>query len=332
MTSRTPTSPQRRLQLVSASDLLCERGDRSSYLVDRLIPATGVTLLGGPPKSYKTLLTLQIAVSVASGRPAVIGRVISRGGPVLFIEEEGGRTNFRNRLDAVLAAAEVAPSDADLYFALHQGVRLDDVAWVEHLDRQLAQMTPALVVLDPLAFLHDGEENSNSDMARVMKHLVRLAQQHSTSVLVIHHLSKPGERSSGRATDRLRGASALGGATDANLILEKRKDNAARLQGEFRDDDDIQMGLEFDPDRLTLGATEAVPGRASRQLTPHAAAALLDDLDGRTLLAPLVARSEFSRNTVQEALQEAAELGLIGHDRDRRGRHVYWRINDLLAA
>lgn len=49
-------------------------GTRGPTLVDGLLPDAGLLLLSGPPKSFKTLLALQLSIAIATAQHAVLGR------------------------------------------------------------------------------------------------------------------------------------------------------------------------------------------------------------------------------------------------------------------
>jgi len=64
-----------------------------------------VGLIGGAPKCCKTWLALDLAVSVASGTPA-LGRFSVRDrGPVLFYGAEDAAAHLRTRIEAIAAAS-----------------------------------------------------------------------------------------------------------------------------------------------------------------------------------------------------------------------------------
>ena len=53
--------------VVRPSDLQTSAASNAPWLIDQLWTAHAVGIIGGTPKSYKTWLALEIAVSVASG-------------------------------------------------------------------------------------------------------------------------------------------------------------------------------------------------------------------------------------------------------------------------
>lgn len=91
-----------------------------------------------------------------------------------------------------------------------------------------------LVVVDPLALAHRGDENSSSEIMIPLQRLRLLARVSGATVLLIHHFRKPsGEK--GRRAHRVRGSSALFGWLDVLLTYEQfEKGEGCRLDFEAR--------------------------------------------------------------------------------------------------
>ena len=123
------------LRSVDASSLLAEPEPAVTWLVEGLFPAAGVVVLAGDPKSVKTLLALQLALTVGyiGDKPdfteverPFLGRRCGAGG-ALFVEEEGSRHKLRERIRMMSAGLGWEPRFG-IEFVLHEGVRLDDKA------------------------------------------------------------------------------------------------------------------------------------------------------------------------------------------------------------
>jgi hypothetical protein len=88
-----------------------------------------------------------------------------------------------------------------------------------------------------------GDENSTRDMGRVVAALDSLVEAYGVAILLVHHTGKPreAERAGG---ERLRGSSALFGAVDSVLLLDKVDAEHLRLTLELR------HGPELEPRTL----------------------------------------------------------------------------------
>ncbi|SAW69359.1 regulatory protein RepA [Klebsiella pneumoniae] len=154
---------------------------------------------------------MTIACSVAGGdllglSPASTGRVVYCAGedPVVAlvrrIHSIGQHLNQQSR-EAIAQNLTLEPI---------MGKRLN-VMDERHLARVIEFCAGArLIVLDTLSRIHDRDENSNGDMARLVATLEHVAASTGASVLYLHHVSKGSAREG--QTDQqqaARGASAL---------------------------------------------------------------------------------------------------------------------------
>ena len=74
---------------------------RKRWLVDELWGEKAVGLIGGVPKSFKTFLGLDLAVSVASGTPALGHFPVECRGPVLIYLAEDALGDLQDRVSGI---------------------------------------------------------------------------------------------------------------------------------------------------------------------------------------------------------------------------------------
>jgi hypothetical protein len=218
------------LPVVAAGDLTGDRY-RTGWLVEALWSEQAVGVIGGAPKSCKTWLALDLAVSVASGTPALGRFAVPRPGPVLLYAAEDAPEHVRDRLDHVARARGLALHGLAVHLILTPQLRLDTPRDRARLRTTLALHRPRLLLLDPLVRLHHADENSAAEMSALLGELRALQRQYALAVLLVHHLRKNAPRSAdGQA---LRGSSDLHAWGDNNLYL-RRRDRALRLAVEHR--------------------------------------------------------------------------------------------------
>lgn len=296
--------------------------------VDMLVEGLGLAavssnILAGPPKSLKTLGALQLGLCVSTVDEEgnwlpFLGYPIARGGPVLFIEEEGGRHPLRRRLERQAAGLGATPA---IEFVLFAGIRLDEEPSYRRLLATATYHQPALLVLDPFGFLHGSDENKPSAMAPIMRRLSRLANEAETCVITIHHVTKPqADRPAGRLGDRNRGASSITAGVDGSYLLDRKGGDTARLRASFRDHEPIDVTVELDPETLLLHRIEAT--KAATKIDPDDLAAYITTRHRVTALETAKHFDVRSKETARTAL-EALE-GVDWHDDGPRGQRVYF--------
>jgi AAA domain-containing protein/DnaB helicase-like protein len=179
-----------------------------SWLIDGFIPAGGLVVTYGPPKSAKTFLTLHEALCVATGSWFFATRVERRR--VLYVVAEGGRA-LGVRLDAWCSYHQVDPATLPTWISfLPLAVPLADPAAVSDVRRVIDDRDVGLVIIDTLArCMVGGDENSSRDMTTAVGALDELRGE-STTVHAIHHVGKHPDAG-------MRGHSSLLGAVDTAI-------------------------------------------------------------------------------------------------------------------
>lgn len=177
------------------------------WLVDHAIPRNGLVVLYGPPKSAKTFLALDIALSMSSDQGQMHGFKVQPG-RVLYVLAEGGPAMMGNRARAWMKAKGVDDADIQVF---PFGINLSGRKSVDEL-LKLAGREWDLVVVDTLARCMDGDENSAKDMALAIKGSDYIREKTGAAVLLVHHSGKD-------QTKGMRGSTALLGAVDATIKM-----------------------------------------------------------------------------------------------------------------
>jgi hypothetical protein len=199
---------------------LPERAPQARWLVETLWSNQAVGIVGGEPKCGKSFLALELAVAVASGRPALRRFPVRDPGPVLLYAAEDAAPVVRERLAGIAAAANVAFDTLAVDVITAPRVRLDDSADVARLRETVARVQPRLLVLDPFVRLHQRDENAVAEVAPLLATLRALQRRFASAVLLVHHTRKlPGAV---RAGQTLRGSSELHAWGDSNLYLRRQ--------------------------------------------------------------------------------------------------------------
>jgi hypothetical protein len=201
---------------------LAERPSKYCWLIDALWGDEAVGILGGEPKSCKSFLALQIAVSVAGGVPCLQRFAPMQTGPVLLYAAEDALHVVRQRLAGIAAAAGRALADLDIHVITAPSVRLDVEADRDALAETIAALQPKLLVLDPFVRLHRIDENISGEVAPLLAYLRELQRRYHLAVMLVHHARKGSAKM--RAGQALRGSSEFHAWGDSNLYLRRHGD------------------------------------------------------------------------------------------------------------
>lgn len=192
------------------------------WLVRDLWTAQGVGFLAGSPKSMKTWMGLDLAISVASGTPCLGRFAVEDRGPVLAFLAEDRHREIRQRVAAICRHREIALDSLDLHFIsvpllqLHQG---EDST---RLKATVDKLRPKLLLLDPLVRIWGADENSSQEIGAFLSFLRTLQRRYRVAVLLVHHFTK---RAHPRLGQALRGSGDLWAWSDDNAYLVRNAEH-----------------------------------------------------------------------------------------------------------
>lgn len=198
--------------------------EQQRWLIQDLWADEAVGVIGGEPKSNKSVLALDMSVAVGSGTPCLGHFETMQRGRVLIFAAEDALHVVRSRLDGLARARGVELKSLDVHVITAPSLRLD----LEN-DRRLLMATveslrPKLLVLDPFVRLHRRDENVSAEVAPLLAHLRELQRHFSLAVVLVHHAKKGASRM--RGGQALRGSSELHAWGDSNLYLGRTGDRS----------------------------------------------------------------------------------------------------------
>jgi hypothetical protein len=195
-----------------------------AWLINGLLPETGVGLISGQWGTYKTFVALDLAAAVMAGL-AFIDYPIVRNGGILFIAAEGG-SEIPARLQAVLKAkypdrVDKLPfawiDECPRLLAPHAVNALAALAReaAEHMQKDFGVPLVLIVVdtmVDAAGYVRSGDENDAALAQLIMRRCAELSRLTGALVLGIDHFGKAVETGT-------RGSSAKEGRADVVLAL-----------------------------------------------------------------------------------------------------------------
>jgi hypothetical protein len=270
--------------------------NRQAWLVEGLWTAEAVGVIGGQPKSGKTTLALDMAVSVASASLCLGTFAVHTPGPVLLYAAEESAATLRRRLQTITSLRGLDFDQLDVRVIVTNSLRLDRSDDQVRLDATVTIHRPALLILDPLIRIHMADENASGDIAALLGYLRALQRKCGTAICLVHHVRKQVSSSTG-AGYSLRGSSDLYAWLDSFLYLRKHRDQLT-LSAEHRSAPPLgplQLELASDPDA-------GVQLKMAPPVDPEAAA-VADPLLSRIMLLLTNAREPCTVEALRAKLQ-----------------------------
>jgi KaiC/GvpD/RAD55 family RecA-like ATPase len=209
------------------------------WLVDGLLPLSGLALIYGHPGSGKSFLALDLALHVALGQPW-LGRHVEQGVAIYVAAE--GVIGLKNRIEAFKRFHQVEQAP---FAFVPEIVNLQDPEADTRLLTQaildaakVYQIRPAIIIIDTLSKTFGSGKENTDDMARYVENCARVAAAADCLVVPVHHRPKDSE------TSEPRGHGSLKGGMDTVLLIEngpirkirvtKQKDGEAGTVTKFR--------------------------------------------------------------------------------------------------
>jgi hypothetical protein len=205
------------LPVVRASDIKSITR-KPSWLIDQLWTHQAVGVIGGSPKSGKTWLALEIAVSVASGT-SCLGRFdVLSPGLVLIYAAEDSAAAVRSRIETLARLHQVDFDRLDVHIITVDSLRLDRPEHQDRLESTLLLYKPALLILDPLVRIHAIDENVAGQVSMLLGYIRSLQRKSGAAIALVHHVRKNASPN-GSAGYSLRGSGDLYAWLDSFLYL-----------------------------------------------------------------------------------------------------------------
>lgn len=276
--------------------------ERCGWLIESLWSAQGVGWIAATPKSNKTWLALDLAVSVSSGTDAVGRFPVAQRGPVLFYGAEDSLPHLRERTAAIAQARDLKLTDLDLGLIDSPSLKLDKERDLQRLCKTVEQHRPRLVILDPFVRLHSRDENDAGQISALLGDLREIQRRYQLALVLVHHLRK---KVSARGQDgqSLRGSGDIHAWSDSALYL-RRRDRHVIMAAEHRSAPSpppytLELVEEPSPHLIVVtDAADPAAGNAMHELA-ESIVALLSQSD-----------QPVTRNTLREQLRTRnASLG-----------------------
>ena len=201
------------------SDEIAER-----WLVEGLWCTNSVGVIGGAPKCAKTWLSLDMALSVATGTPCLGKYAVPEPGTVLVYLAEDALVVVRERIEGMAWHRGLDLDRVEVHVITAPVLRLDQERDRMRLWETTRRLRPRLLVLDPLVRLHGIDENRAGDVAELLAYFRSLQRELGLSVVLVHHTRK--NAADGVAAGQgLRGSGDIHAFGDSNLYLQRAKDH-----------------------------------------------------------------------------------------------------------
>ncbi len=306
---------------LNLSDLLT--GDTTvEWIVDQLLATGSITILSGDPSSFKTWITLHLALCVATGIP-LFGEFKCIQKRVLVLNEEDSKSRIGHRLKQL--GVEGNPP---IFFHICSGFRVDNEKHIESIISLIEREDIGFIIIDSLRRVLTGDENESTAINNAIQLLRKLSIKDVT-ILITHHHGKKHEQSCGRHS--MRGSSDILAGIDSHYMVKPVREK--RLQFTQNKQRDNQGLGQFEVDILEVddkiffeytGNASAPQRQKSKiEIAKEQILLMLEDqsgIDRKTLYSGI---NDVGNNNINEALKELEQEKRILVKKVHRRKELY---------
>lgn len=349
------TEKGKSLPWVGLKNLLIH-SERPKWLVEGIWMEKNVGWIAGVGKSYKSTISLDLALSVASGHPFLGQYKVHNPGPVLMVQEEDPIWRVANRIQRIAGGKHISttrvqiedkgvvfefPPDAEqlpIYVSIGGGFMFRDKSKVEALEEALDLYRPRMVFLDPLFMLTPGmDEFKAGEIVEVLNLMKYWRNKYECAIAVIHHYNKA---QNGDGRGRLYGSMALYAWSENSLFVE-REGNGIVIDRDIKDalvHDKISVTyFEEDEDsdeyNFTVSQGSALGQPAQPTAKDKVTSFLRAQPTGTTLFkADVMKATKVSEKTVSTVIDELVEQNCLFKDYHGRGKKMRITIREELFS
>lgn len=304
-------------------------------------------MIAGEPKSFKSFLSQDLAMSVASGKPFLGKFPVVTSGPVLIIQAENAEWMLNDRSEKIEVAKGLVgevnfphvtwPPDLPIEYINNESINLLDPVDRELVDQHIADLKPVLTIIDPLYLMFSGDINSAQELNPILNWLMGINVKHNTSLVLVHHMGKAKQGTARRGGQRMLGSTTLHGWVESAWYIDvKTADDDPKpllsVEREFRAAGafpkynlQLEVGEWGDPTYRVIHEPQLPQGKGHRVVVrQNIVAEILEaerkPLNPRQIRQHPMNDPQLSRRQVAAALEEAVEAGLVR----QRGDDYEW--------
>jgi hypothetical protein len=235
---------------------------KAHMLIESFLPTPGAILMVGAQKAGKTVLSMQMGIAVATGKPLFSnyrvgeGKEIGKAGPVLFVEvDDPNGLGSLKEYDAKAALKMIATDPFFIVPKLNFEFGPQFLVWLEG---EIKERNLKLVILDSYTKLRPHHQ-PGADIVKVEQseigRLDALAKQANCALVILHHPSKTSRAKGLHWTDESGGTYAMEAAAEGLIHVARfleLEDNAPEriVRIRMRHGEDLQLVLRFRKETL----------------------------------------------------------------------------------
>ncbi|NCC71226.1 AAA family ATPase [bacterium] len=244
--------------VLTLGELLQISFPKKEWLIKDLIEKGSINLIGGDPASFKSFLTLFIAVNGCfKSKQTLLEQININPMKTLLLDEENRHKRIKERIKLILEGKKANFSDIDVNNIIIQadkGTKLasidisnPNVVYTDKLLFAIEKHKPNLIIVDSLVRFMESDENSTIEARKIFDRLKFITNKYGCSWIILHHTRKGNGKNK---INDVRGSGDFIAMVDNLFMINKSKDGFTLSLEKSRD------GLKFEDLSFIVKETE----------------------------------------------------------------------------
>jgi len=294
----------------------------NTWLVKDLIPKDGITCISGQPKVGKSIVALNLAISLVTNQKWLEYFEVEQSS-VLYISKDEPATLTQQRLKEMMQNNGI--EDLPLTFITEKDLLLENNSYVNYLIKIIKEKKVSVLIIDSFRRIFTGDENSSQVISSIQNKL-RAFSDLGVTIIFIHHHGKEGFFFK-VSNDKLRGSSDILAMLDSHLLLDKPSENQLRItNGALRMAQNTAPFL-IEMDGLKLKFIEfTAKEKGKKDLAQEDILNLLKNdlakkLSQTEIIEKLVKKGNYAKTTIKNALRILEETKQVTVETDGKKKN-----------
>ena len=312
--NRITKAQSQKIEAIDVATFLSGDCEPLQWLIEGFLPQGEMAILGATPKAGKTILALNAAYAVATGK-TFLG-MDTHQGAVLLISTDESPNSTRSKMLRMGFTKEMPVAVLTQF----------DIQNLEPLIAALEKFKPVLVVVDSLKSITKSvtESENSPEFANHIFRLKEIFSAYNCGSILIHHTGKTKDN---EGVYRLRGSSAIAGAVWAIWLLQRTGENSVLLETVCRDAEGESVTLHLNLETL-FWERQGAPPPTEGALTDKVLALLKTRTNPSVGLEVPEIKNALGENGnyIYNVLTRLCEKRIIGRRESRlnKGKFVYF--------
>jgi len=239
--SRKPNADNKtKIEMLPFNDYMLQFSDYTvDWMIDDWLPAETILFMVSPPASFKTWITIDLAVSVAGGFKFMGKYPVNDPGPVLIFQQEDHHGQMVSRLATIIQSKREGMDkdsmfmpDLPIYIQTTRNLTFDNPDRVKELEDLLIKYKPKVVIIDPL-YSAIPIDDYMSKGVEYMFPLKTFRDKYKCTFVLAHHSKKSTSDSSIDRAD-LWGSQFLNAFLESGWQIRTNGETSIRIKRHFK--------------------------------------------------------------------------------------------------